>query len=128
MRTALRRLGLAPGSRVFGGSEFDAATAERMGTLWDVPALTAAYRSALAVIEDSSARLARMAPEAAARETLRVGRTVIRSDRGDPGLPGAGARAVAKGAGRRLSGQRPTRRAFQSSNTSVSTSVLLCAP
>jgi len=97
MRAALARLGLAAGSAVFAGSGFDADAAARMQTLWDVPALSAAYRGALKLIEDSNARLPRMAPEAAARETLLVGRTVIRGIVRDPLLP----EAIQPGAPRR---------------------------
>ena len=89
MRAALARLGLAPGSLVFSGGDFDADAAVRMRALWDVQALSAAYRGALKLIEDSNARLARMTPEAAARETLLVGRAVIRSIVRDPLLPEA---------------------------------------
>lgn len=89
MRTALARLGMAPGSLVFTGRDFDTDAAARMMGLWDVPALSAAYGSALKLIDSSSARLARMTPEAAARETLLVGRAVIRSIVLDPLLPEA---------------------------------------
>jgi phenylacetic acid degradation operon negative regulatory protein len=97
MRAALLRLGMAPASLVFSGSQFDADAAARMRGLWDVSALSAAYQSGLALIERSSARLARMQAEAAARETLLVGRAVIRSIVLDPLLP----EAIQPGAPRR---------------------------
>ncbi|WP_442282198.1 PaaX family transcriptional regulator [Variovorax sp. M-6] len=97
MRAALARLGLAPGSLVFSGGDFDADAAARMRALWDVQALSAAYRDALKLIEHSNARLARMTPEAAARETLLVGRAVIRGIVRDPLLP----EAIQPGAPRR---------------------------
>lgn len=97
MRAALGRLGAAADSLVFSGSDFDTEAAARMMKLWDVPALSASYRSALKLIEGSTARLARMTPEAAARETLLVGRAVIRSIVRDPLLP----EAIQPGAPRR---------------------------
>ncbi len=97
MRAALIRLGMAADSLVFTGSHFDADTTARMMRLWDVPALSAAYGSALKLIANSSARLAHLAPETAARETLLVGRAVIRSIVLDPLLP----EAIQPGAPRR---------------------------
>jgi len=89
MRSTLARFGIATDSLLFSGSDFDAVAVDRMMKLWDVPALSAAYRSALALIAGSSARVARMTPEAAARETLLVGRAVIRGIVRDPLLPEA---------------------------------------
>jgi phenylacetic acid degradation operon negative regulatory protein len=89
MRAALLRLGLAPGSLVFCASRFDDDAIARMKGLWDVPALSAACLDGLRLIKDSGARLARMKPEAAAREALLVGRAVIRSIVRDPLLPEA---------------------------------------
>ncbi|EHP41703.1 PaaX family transcriptional regulator [Cupriavidus basilensis OR16] len=89
MRTALSRLGMAGASLLFVGREFDADAQARMAQLWDVPALQLAYRRALAQLERSRAKLARMAPDAAARETMLVGRAIIRAIVRDPLLPEA---------------------------------------
>lgn len=89
MRAALSRLGMAGASLIFVGREFDADAAARMGQLWDVPTLQSAYRRGLAQLERSRAKLARMAPDAAARETMLVGRAIIRAIVRDPLLPEA---------------------------------------
>ncbi|MDW3686522.1 PaaX family transcriptional regulator C-terminal domain-containing protein [Cupriavidus sp. CV2] len=89
MRAALSRLGMASASLLFVGREFDADAAARMARLWDVPALQSAYRRALAQLERSQAKLARMAPDAAAREAMLVGRAIIRAIVRDPLLPEA---------------------------------------
>lgn len=98
MRAALDRIGLAKDSLVFGGYAFDPGTAARMQSLWDTEALVALYRSELQMIEESNSRLPCMALEAAARETLLVGRAVIRSLVRDPLLP----EAMLPGAPRRM--------------------------
>lgn len=89
MEAALRRLGLAPEALVFSGRQFDPASAQRMTGLWNVPGILAGYRHAHALLARSTARLARLSPAAAARETLLVGRAVIRAIVRDPLLPEA---------------------------------------
>jgi len=89
MESALRRLGLAQGALVFSGRQFDAASTARMARLWNVSAILVGYRQAQALLARSSAKLARMSAEAAARETMLVGRAVIRAIVRDPLLPEA---------------------------------------
>ncbi|WP_020204792.1 MULTISPECIES: hypothetical protein [Cupriavidus] len=89
MRAKLARLGMAGASLLFVGREFDVDTATRMVQLWDVPALQSAYRRALAQLDRSRAKLARMAPDAGARESMLVGRAIIRAIVRDPLLPEA---------------------------------------
>ncbi|MGO4325756.1 PaaX family transcriptional regulator [Cupriavidus sp. 2TAF22] len=89
MRAALGRLGMASASLLFVGREFDEDATARMLQLWDVPALQAAYRRALAQLERSRAKLARMEPDASARESMLVGRAIIRAIVRDPLLPEA---------------------------------------
>ena len=89
MEAALRRLGLAREALVFSARQFDPASAQRMTGLWNVPGILAGYRHAHALLARSTARLARLSPAAAARETLLVGRAVIRAIVRDPLLPEA---------------------------------------
>ncbi|MDF3834324.1 PaaX family transcriptional regulator C-terminal domain-containing protein [Cupriavidus basilensis] len=89
MRATLSRLGMAGASLLFVGREFDADTAARMARLWDVPTLQSTYRRALAQLERSRAKVARMAPDAGARETMLVVRAIIRAIVRDPLLPEA---------------------------------------
>ena len=86
-RLRLERLGLAAPARVFQIRELDAASERRACGLWDVRALRAAYRSTIATLEASAARLPRLAREAAMAESFRLGGAAIGSSVLDPLLP-----------------------------------------
>jgi phenylacetic acid degradation operon negative regulatory protein len=87
MRQTLLRLGLASGSAVFRGQDFDEATTYRMMALWDVAAISAGYQQARQALARSMEKLEYLPLAQAACETLLIGRTVIRSIVRDPLLP-----------------------------------------
>jgi phenylacetic acid degradation operon negative regulatory protein len=86
-RATLVRLGKAPESLLFVGRDFDIDSERQMRALWDVPEMEAGYHRLMRLIERSQARIARAKSEVAARESMLVGRTLIRAIVRDPLLP-----------------------------------------
>lgn len=87
MRTQLSERGLIEGAEVFSLSGFSPDQARDVLALWDVKALRRAYARALKQLAVSENRLARLSPEAGARESLLLGREVIAQIVRDPLLP-----------------------------------------
>ena len=86
-RLRLEHLGLAAPARVFQIRELDAASERRARGLWDARALRAAYRSTIATLDASAARLPRLPREAAMAESFRLGGAAIGGIVLDPLLP-----------------------------------------
>ena len=89
VREDLRGLGLAPQALVMGVTDLTPNDEKRARGLWDRHALETQYRRMLACLEGSAAGLDRQTPEAAARESLLLGRAAIRCIIRDPLLPDA---------------------------------------
>ncbi|MFP1678349.1 PaaX family transcriptional regulator C-terminal domain-containing protein [Alloalcanivorax sp. C16-2] len=87
LRHDLRRLGLADGARVFRAADFDATDEQAARGLWDTAALGRQYRDMEKRLATSHRKLARQAPEQAARDSLLLGRAAIRCILHDPLLP-----------------------------------------
>ena len=87
LRAHLCALGLHRDAIVIGLSDFDHAASERAARLWSTAALERAYGALLSALEASQAKVARLPLEAAAAETLLLGREVIRHINLDPLLP-----------------------------------------
>jgi phenylacetic acid degradation operon negative regulatory protein len=87
LRGHLRSLGLHPDALVFGLRDLDERADAKAATLWDTASLTASYRALAGGLRASKRRLHRMSLEAAAAETLVLGRNVIRHINLDPLLP-----------------------------------------
>lgn len=87
MRAQLADLGLRAQAEVFALSGLDRAQARAAQGLWNAAALKAGYVAELKRLAESERRLARLGPEAAAREGLLVGRAVIAQIVRDPLLP-----------------------------------------
>jgi phenylacetic acid degradation operon negative regulatory protein len=87
LRRQLSALGLAPGAIVLGIHGLSPADDGRARQLWNAKALRAGYTKMHAWLERSEAKLDRLPPQAAAAETLLLGRTVIRHIVRDPLLP-----------------------------------------
>ncbi|MFT6599399.1 MAG: phenylacetic acid degradation operon negative regulatory protein [Alloalcanivorax sp.] len=89
LRDDLRGLGLAPQASVIAVSGLSGADERRAQALWDLDGLERQYLDMLARLEHSQSRLHTQAPEAAARESLLLGRAAIRLIIRDPLLPDA---------------------------------------
>lgn len=87
LRCEIGALGLAPGAIVLGIHGLSPADDRRARQLWNAEALRAGYTKMHAWLERSEAKLDRLPPQAAAAETLLLGRTVIRHIVRDPLLP-----------------------------------------
>lgn len=87
VRARLARLGLEADAAVFVAGQFDAARSARIATLWDGPALDAAYRRLRVELQAWMQRAARLEPDVAAREAWLMGRHAIRQVVFDPLLP-----------------------------------------
>ncbi len=87
LRAHLAALGLHRDALVIGLSDLDEAAAARASGLWDTAALERAYGALRSALDASQARVARLTLEAAAAETLLLGREVIRHINLDPLLP-----------------------------------------
>ncbi|WP_084806510.1 hypothetical protein [Bradyrhizobium sp. NAS80.1] len=87
LRVQLSELGLAKGAELFVAGDFcQQQTAEILG-LWNIPVLRRNYEKLLARAKDGQRRLLELRPEAAARESLLVGRELISHVMRDPLLP-----------------------------------------
>lgn len=89
LRGELVELGLDDEALLFGLDAEDPRWPIDPRRLWDTGALEASYRYNLTRLEQSRARLPALDVEAAARETLLVGRAVMRDILTDPLLPEA---------------------------------------
>lgn len=89
MRTQLPPLGLASGAEVIGIRRLDPGQQREVQALWDVAGLRQRYGALMDDLKDGQGRLDRLEPEAAARESLLLGRTVIAQIMRDPLLPPA---------------------------------------
>ncbi len=87
LRVHLAALGLHRDAIVVGLSDFDEAARVRASNLWDTAALERAYGALRGALDASQAKVARLPLEAAAAETLLLGREVIRHINLDPLLP-----------------------------------------
>jgi phenylacetic acid degradation operon negative regulatory protein len=87
VRARLRNLGLDDAAAVFVATGFDAQRDARARTLWDVSALTRAYRSTTRQLERWRTRAGSLAPEIAARDAFLLGNDAIRLLVFDPLLP-----------------------------------------
>ena len=87
LRRDLRRLGLADGARVFRAADFSDDDEQAARRLWDTAALSRQYRDMEKRLAASHRKLARQAPEKAARDSLLLGRAAIRCILHDPLLP-----------------------------------------
>ncbi len=86
-RLRLARLGLAATARVFQIRALDAASERRARGLWDLRALRSAYRSTIAALDASAARLPRLTRRTAMAESFRLGGAAIGRVVLDPLLP-----------------------------------------
>lgn len=89
VREDLHGLGMAPQALVLGVTGLSGEDDNRARGLWDRGALETQYRAMLECLERSGARLHGQPPEAAARESLLLGRAAIRCIVRDPLLPEA---------------------------------------
>lgn len=89
LRRELTDLGLDVDALVLGIDATDPQHEFDPGTLWDLAALEQGYLDHLGRLIDSTARLAGLDVQSAARETLLVGRSVMRAILTDPLLPEA---------------------------------------
>jgi phenylacetic acid degradation operon negative regulatory protein len=87
LRGELHALGLPPDDLVFRLGDLDAATERRARASWNVARIRSGYRSALARLEESAARLGRLPDKAAMTESFLVGGEVLRTLLVDPLLP-----------------------------------------
>jgi phenylacetic acid degradation operon negative regulatory protein len=85
----LRAIGLDADATALGDATALAADDAAWRTLWPSDAIEAGYRHWIAEMAASLARLPAMPPDAAARETLLLGQSVIRAINRDPLLPAA---------------------------------------
>jgi len=86
-REELVTLGLAPGATVFGMHGLASADESQAKALWDSAALQCNYAHMLESLEASNVRLSHLSTEAAAVESLLLGREIIRRIVRDPRLP-----------------------------------------
>lgn len=86
-REELLTLGLAPGAIVFGVHSLSCMQEAQAKTLWDTAALQKNYARMLSNLTASNARLSHLSTEAAAVESLLLGREIIRHIVRDPRLP-----------------------------------------
>lgn len=87
LRLQLPQLGLADGAEVVGVEQLDAVQYAEVQGLWAIDALRANYHRLLQALLESERRLDQHELEAAARESLLVGRAVIAEIMHDPLLP-----------------------------------------
>lgn len=87
IRSNLLALGLQTESLCAQVRAFDPADAVDPAALWDTQTLSRRYKGHIRLLSESSRRLASMTDNAAARETLLVGRQVTRDILLDPYLP-----------------------------------------
>lgn len=87
LRRELHMLGLASSATVLGVNGLSEDDDSRARDLWDVNRLQSGYRDMVERLKNSEAALERLTPEAAAAETLLLGRAVIREIVHDPLLP-----------------------------------------
>ncbi|NQE61958.1 PaaX family transcriptional regulator [Caulobacter sp. RHG1] len=87
MRAQLPGLGLAEGAEVIGVRRLDLVQQQAVQALWDVDGLKRNYARLTAALEASGRALDGMNLEAAARESLLLGRAVIAEIMHDPLLP-----------------------------------------
>jgi phenylacetic acid degradation operon negative regulatory protein len=87
LREQLRALGLHPSALVVGLSGLDATAGAKAASLWDTTAMLKSYQTLHESLIASRRRLDRMPVEAAAAESLTLGREVIRHINLDPLLP-----------------------------------------
>ena len=87
VRERLYALGLEPTAAVFHADDLDEGLEARARGLWDGAALTASYRRSRARLERWTARVSRLGPDAAARESFLLGGEAIRQIVFDPLLP-----------------------------------------
>lgn len=86
-RARLTEYGATPGLMSARLERLDDAAASAARALWDVEALVKARRGLLSRLARSLERLPRIEPEAAARESLSLGRSAVRAIVRDPLLP-----------------------------------------
>ena len=89
LRAELAELGLDEDALLLGIDATDPAHPFDPASLWDLAALEQSYRANCARLEASTSRLPRLDTQSAARETLLVGRAVMRDILIDPLLPEA---------------------------------------
>ncbi len=82
-------LGLDPAAIAFGNAAPLRQEEAKLRALWSADDLAAGYRFWIDAMDASAARVARMAPDEGARETLLLGQAVIRAINLDPLLPDA---------------------------------------
>jgi phenylacetic acid degradation operon negative regulatory protein len=87
LREQLRALGLHPSALVAGLSGLDATAGAKAASLWDTTAMLKSYQTLHESLIASRRRLDRMPVQAAAAESLTLGRDVIRHINLDPLLP-----------------------------------------
>ncbi len=87
LRDQLRALGLHPAALVVGLNDLDDDSRARATTLWDTAAMLATYRALADELLASKTRLERLPLDAAAAESMVLGRDVIRHINLDPVLP-----------------------------------------
>ena len=87
VRDQLHQLGLEQEAQVFLAQGFSAAVDKVQRTLWPVAELRETYRKQKEMLAQSTAELRELPVEAAARESLLIGRSVIRQISQDPMLP-----------------------------------------
>jgi len=86
-REQLVSLGLEPAAVVMPVVELLDVSEQTLFQLWPRDQLEAEYATYTQLMQDSSARLAQLSPEEAARETFQIGEAVIRQINADPLLP-----------------------------------------
>lgn len=86
-RTRLIEYGAAPGLMSARLDALDARSARATPALWDAAALVGARRALLELLHRSLDRLHQMPADAAARESLTIGRSAVRAIVRDPLLP-----------------------------------------
>jgi phenylacetic acid degradation operon negative regulatory protein len=87
LRDQLRALGLHPAALVVGLNDLDDNSRAKATGLWDTAAMLATYRALADELLASKTRLERLALDAAAAESMVLGRDVIRHINLDPVLP-----------------------------------------
>src|SRR5271163_277968 len=87
LRDHLRGLGLHPAALVVGLDDLDDDSRAKATRLWDTAKMLATYRALAEELLASQAKLDRIALEAAAAESMVLGRDVIRHINLDPVLP-----------------------------------------
>ena len=87
LRNQLRALGLHPAALVAGLHDLDDDARAKATRLWDTPAILARYRALTDELLASKSRLERLPLDAAAAESMVLGRDVIRHINLDPVLP-----------------------------------------